>query len=489
MMSQSFAVYPSNCAGAESKNAHLHHAQFDEYNQCFWSPADQSAFHQYAHYGNNYMNYSEEAQMNYAWSQAQQNNWHHDAQQAGQQATLQCAVNLSDFSDYSDSEEEPPTPPSKPAVNQILTKSTSLDSVGLDDSSSTVADSAADASSTINASDSSDVESDVCSTPKASMSRVHPRDALLLLRVAVGMCANPPAQWSTKPREGASTTSAEGDGSEWRREAAAKQSSSGGRTKLVASPNSWGAQQIKIARVGPTQSDEEIVRGMKSILNKLTLEKFDSLYAKLITCGINNDSHIKLLVHEIFDKACLQHQFVDMYADLCMRLEKWLDSAQTNTSSNEFRRILLNQCQESFEASIAPSDDLANDLAADELLEAKFRHKQRVLGNVRLIAALLTRGMLAPRVLLSVAQTLLKDPSASDALESLAVFLTQIGPNFDDKEWPHHAVLCSVFDKVGDLAKSKDVAPRLRFLLKDVLDLRASSWADMKKVTRRMRAQ
>jgi len=502
MMSQSFAVYPSNCAGAESKNAYLQ-AQFHQSSQdCFWSPADQSAFHQYAQYGSNYYyNYSEldEAQTNHAWLHAQQHGYDQFAQEAqqngydqvAQEAGVQCCVNLADFSDFSDSEEEEEKAPAKSAVKPVLPKSTSTDSVRLDDSTSTdagssdtesdacsspKASSTEDASSTTNASDSSDTESEACSSPKASNRTLHSRDALLLLRIAVGMCANPPARWSTQPREG--------DGSEWRNEAASKQASNG-KTKLVASPNSWGAQQIKLARAGPKQSDEEIVRGMKSILNKLTLEKFDALYEKLINCGISNDAHIKLLVHEIFDKACLQHQFVDMYADLCMRLEKWLESAQTETTSNEFRRILLNQCQESFEASIAPSADHLNDLAAEELLEAKMRHKQRVLGNVRLIAALLVRGMLAPRVLMSVAQTLLKDTSEQDALESLAVFLTNVGPKFDVKTWPYHAQLCSVFDKVQELTKSKEVAPRLRFLLKDVLDLRATSWADMKKATKK----
>jgi len=486
MMSNSFAVYPSNCADAESKNAYYLQGQF---NNTFWSPADQSAFHNHAYYGNNYSNYSEldDAQMNYAWSQGQQNGWYHDAQQAGEQPTFQCALNLSDFSDWSDSEEEKPSPVASPvAAKQVLPKLMPSDSVRLDDSS-TDADSTADASSTINASDSSDNESEVCSSPKA-IRHVHTRDALLLIRAAVGICAAPPAQWSTQPRTASSTStpkSSEGNGTEWRKEAAAKQTSSG-NVKLVSSPNSWGAQQIKIARAGPTQSDEEIVRGMKSILNKLTLEKFDALYVKLINCGIHTDAHIKLLVLEIFDKACLQHQFVDMYADLCMRIEKWLDIAQICINCNGFRRILLNQCQQSFEASVAPSVDLTNDLPEEELLEAKMRHKQRVLGNVRLIAALLVRGVLAPRILLSVAQTLLQDTSASDALESLAVFLTSVGPTFDDKEWTHHSLLCSIFDKVKGLANDKTVAPRIRFLLKDVLDLRGTSWADMKKATKKM---
>jgi len=486
MMNQSFAVYSSNWTGAESKSAYAQ----DHFNPSYYQCANYGNYS----YGNNLYNYSElhEAQMNCAWpEQTQQTGWCNDANQLGKQCALGCGVNLDEYSDWSESEDEAPAKPATLTldVQPALPKSMSSDSVRLDDSTSTDAASTGDGVSiqddvsTINASDSSDVESDVCSTPKAS-GRVHSRDALLLLRVAVGMCANPPAKWSTQARSEAatSTSAADGNGSEWRREAAAKQAA-GGSMKLVASPNSWGAQQIKIARAGPTQSDEEIVRGMKSILNKLTLEKFDALYEKLINCGIHNDGHIKLLVHEIFEKACLQHQFVDMYADLCVRFEQWLGTGMTNIRSTEFRRILLNQCQASFEDTAAPAIDSSMD--EEERFEAASRHKQRVLGNVRLIAALLTRGILCARVLLSVCDTLLKDTSASEGLESLAVFLTNVGPTFDDKEWQYYSMLCSVFDKVKGLTKNKDVAPRLRFLLQDVLELRATKWADKKKATKK----
>lgn len=476
MMNQSFAVYSSDWTGAESKNAYAQDQLGSPYYQYPYS------------YGNNFCNYSElhESQMNCAWpQQAQQTGWCDDANQLGTRCALGCGVNLDEYSDWTESEDEAPVKQAtlNLAVQPALPKSMSSDSVRLDDSTSTDAASTGDGASTTNASDSSDVESEVCSTPKSS-SRVHSRDALLLLRVAVGMCANPPAKWSTQARSEAatSTSAADGNGSEWRREAAAKQAA-GGSMKLVASPNSWGAQQIKIARAGPTQSDEEIVRGVKSILNKLTLEKFDALYEKLINCGIRNDGHIKLLVHEIFEKACLQHSFVDMYADLCVRFEQWLGSDKTDISSTEFRRILLNQCQASFEDTAAPAIDDSMD--EEERFEAASRHKQRVLGNVRLIAALLTRGILAPRVLLSVCQTLLKDSSASESLESLAVFLTNVGPTFDDKEWPYYSQLCSVFDDVQGLTKNKDVAPRLRFLLQDVMELRATKWADKKKATKK----
>merc|ERR1719310_718609 len=128
---------------------------------------------------------------------------------------------------------------------------------------------------------------------------------------------------------------------------------------------------------------------MKSILNKLTIEKFDSLYEKLIACGISKPEHIELLVSEVFDKACTQHLFIEMYADLCVRLEKWLDSNAEFAGNHNFRRILLNQCQDHFEQSLAPPAEPAGDLCEEERMELAGRHKQRVLGNMKLVGMLL----------------------------------------------------------------------------------------------------
>merc|ERR1719324_1023508 len=131
---------------------------------------------------------------------------------------------------------------------------------------------------------------------------------MMLIRMAVGVCASPPAKWSTQPIKKASES---GEGCEWRREAAGQQQSRGsGSTKLVASATSWVAQQSlarsQASAIAGTVTDEEVTRTVKSILNKLTIEKFDALYAKLIACGISSESHIEMLVHEVFEKACVQ---------------------------------------------------------------------------------------------------------------------------------------------------------------------------------------
>jgi len=485
MMYSQYGDYSAHYASAESYDAFEAQAQ---YAQSFWSPAGQPAFHNYS-YNQDYTQYSQtQAAMNdVGYQQA-------CCAHSGKHAALQCGVNLSDYSDFSDSDEEsePPTPQATLIIQKDLPKSLSAGQVAVDDASTangsdesdTDSDScpspkddatSTDAASTANVSDESDVDSDSCPSPKAS-ARVYALDTLMLVRMAVGMCASPPARWSTQPIK------ARGDGSEWRRGAAEQQQRNGtGITKLVASATSWVAQQKAARRDvnAETKSDEEVTRSVKSILNKLTVEKFEDLYQKLIACGISKEEHVELLVNEVFEKACLQHHFIDMYADLCMRLEKSLD----DTHSGGFRKVLLNQCQKSFEGSLQAPLKLDQEMAEDERLEAATRHKQRVLGNTRLIGALLNRGMLSPRVLISCANELLKDPNSSDALESLAALLTATGPTFDDNEWSQHGLLCKIFERVEDLTKNKQVAPRLRFLLRDVLDLRATSWANMKKVT------
>ena len=54
---------------------------------------------------------------------------------------------------------------------------------------------------------------------------------------------------------------------------------------------------------------------MNSILNKLTEEKFEPLYERLVTeTGICKESHIIALTRELFAKSTTQHHFIEMCA-------------------------------------------------------------------------------------------------------------------------------------------------------------------------------
>jgi hypothetical protein len=236
--------------------------------------------------------------------------------------------------------------------------------------------------------------------------------------------------------------------------------------------DSWLAQQRK----RDTAEDATVLRAARSILNKLTVERFDSLFEQLTTCGINHPHHISLLMREVFEKATTQHHFIPMYAELCVKLEgdpriaAVVDEAD---QSQNFKRLLLNECQHVFE-QLFDSDNVTAD--ADE--EMVFRRKQKALGNMKLVGHLLVHGMLSPDLFVECCEELLqKHTLCPEALlESLVALLMVAGPKFDYSEWQYSARLGQILAALSAMTKDKSVAPRLRFLIRDVLDARDAGW-------------
>mmetsp|Transcript_35122 Transcript_35122/g.113707 ORF Transcript_35122/g.113707 Transcript_35122/m.113707 type:complete len:696 (-) Transcript_35122:161-2248(-) len=240
------------------------------------------------------------------------------------------------------------------------------------------------------------------------------------------------------------------------------------------SPASWSPhrQSCQVAA-----GDDKIIRAARSILNKLTIEKFESLYEQLVTIGIQSVSHIKCLMNEVFEKATVQHHFIPMYADLCVRLEsdaRIMPAMASDGRPDCFKICLLNRCQEAFE-SLLKSGSSSCDGCDDD--EAMHLRKQRALGNVKFVGQLLIRGMLSSRLLLQCAQELLRARGqCAEALESLAALLTVAAPAFDTPDWSQHTQLNAIFRELADLTKDKSVVTRERFLLRDVLEARAAGW-------------
>eukprot|EP00930_Biecheleria_cincta_P042809 TRINITY_DN2945_c0_g1_i1.p1 TRINITY_DN2945_c0_g1~~TRINITY_DN2945_c0_g1_i1.p1 ORF type:complete len:504 (+),score=97.83 TRINITY_DN2945_c0_g1_i1:169-1680(+) len=253
---------------------------------------------------------------------------------------------------------------------------------------------------------------------------------------------------------------------------------------LEVSKNSWAAHQHKAGWAWDTPSmpsDEQVARNIKSILNKLTFEKFESLSKQLVGCGLRSAAHAELLIHEIFEKATTQHHFVDMYADLCIFLEKHFTdhpfvadaaiSAGKEDKNIGFKRLLLDECQASFEMR----SQLSKVDTDDEV--AALRYKTRMLGNIKLVGALLSRDMLAGKVGLAILEELLCTPTP-ESLECTALLLTTAGVALDRPDWSYHAALNHIFARIAELVKGTHCRARERFLLKDLLELRANCWVD-----------
>jgi len=125
---------------------------------------------------------------------------------------------------------------------------------------------------------------------------------------------------------------------------------------------------------------------------------------------------------------------------------------------------------------LTPPDGLEA-LTSEDRTTSELLYKMRMIGNIRFVGALFVRKMLASKVMLAIMEELLQDPT-SEALESLAAFLTVVGPTFDTPDWAYRVTLNAVFAQVEKLAKKKTVPQRVRCLLKDVLDVRSLGWND-----------
>merc|ERR1719181_1504862 len=85
--------------------------------------------------------------------------------------------------------------------------------------------------------------------------------------------------------------------------------------------------------------------------------------------------------------------------------------------------------------------------------------------------------MLSSELLTECCEELLsKRSECPEALESLVALIMVAGPKFDDSARQYHSKLDKIFLDMTALTKDKTVAPRLRFLIRDVLDARTAGW-------------
>jgi hypothetical protein len=247
---------------------------------------------------------------------------------------------------------------------------------------------------------------------------------------------------------------------------------------------SWTARQ----RRSNTDDDAKFLRAARAALNKLTMEKFEPLFEQLTGCGIQKPHHISMLMHEIFEKATIQHTFIPMYADLCVRLEKdptISDVVKIAGESHNFRRLLLNQCQIVFEQVLEPTACDAEQVDTDE--ERKLIRKQRALGNMKLIGQLLVDGMLSSDLFVQCCEDLLRHRlECSEALEALVALMMVAGPTFDKKGWQFFNSFEKILVDMKALTKDKQTPPRLRFLIRDVLDARDAGWPSSAKTAEKI---
>ena len=263
-------------------------------------------------------------------------------------------------------------------------------------------------------------------------------------------------------------------------------------------------------RKSPAASGLHVERKVRALLNKLTMEKFDSISDQIIEWANKSEAEKdgRTLIHVIrlvFERAANEIVLSEMYARLCRKMMETIspnvqDDGIRNpdgkpiTGGQLFRKYLLNRCQEDFERGWAAKDSAASAAAAKASEDAAVKKtavevelypdeyyavrkaKQQSLGLIQFIGELYKLQMLTERIMHECIKKFLGnvDNPKEEEIESLCRLLTTVGKLLDN---PNPRVHMDIyFTKMKELGKSNDVAPRMQFTLQvsSVIDIRGA---------------
>lgn len=303
--------------------------------------------------------------------------------------------------------------------------------------------------------------------------------------------------------------------------------------ELQRSENAWQRRREDDGEV------EAKIKVVRSLLNKLTLEKFDKIYGQIKEVEITSLEVLYGLVAEVFQKSLSEANFAPMYADLCARLSRdtlnfspeMLETPEEEKKALSFRRRLLKNCQMEFERfaneetimsdlkALEDSDTLTAEtlmvivekarekqsaamsefigkleaIAKQDVISQKDisvviqRAKQRMLGNVKFIGELFKQKLINEKIIhTECIQRLMRISLAKkedDVVEGLVQLMTTTGKMLAKNE-KAHSHMVAYFKEFLMLSRDPEIPTRIRFLLKDLLDLRAANWQQRREETK-----
>ncbi|KAF8369550.1 hypothetical protein HHK36_032429 [Tetracentron sinense] len=178
-----------------------------------------------------------------------------------------------------------------------------------------------------------------------------------------------------------------------------------------------------------------------------------------------------------------------MYANFCYHLAGELPDLCVDHEKITFKRLLLNKCQEEFERGAREQAE-ANRVEEEgeikcsevEREEKKTQARRRMLGNIRLIGELYKKKMLTERIMHECIQKLLGQDLSPDEedIEALCKLMSTIGEMIDHPKAKEH--MDAYFDEMTKFSNNMKLSARVRFMLKDSIDLRKNKWQQRRKI-------
>ncbi|XP_022078022.2 eukaryotic translation initiation factor 4 gamma 1 isoform X4 [Acanthochromis polyacanthus] len=233
---------------------------------------------------------------------------------------------------------------------------------------------------------------------------------------------------------------------------------------------------------------QDLFKRVRSILNKLTPQKFQQLMKQVTELTIDTEERLKGVIDLTFEKAISEPDFSVAYANMCRCLMGLkVQTTDKPGATVQFRKLLLNRCQKEFEKDKdddeifekkqkeleAASGEEEKQRLIEELEDAKDKARRRSLGNIKFIGELFKLKMLTEVIMHDCIVKLLKNHD-EESLECLCRLLSTIGKDLDfEKAKPR---MDQYFHQMEKIIKERKTTSRIRFMLQDVLDLRRNNW-------------
>lgn len=234
----------------------------------------------------------------------------------------------------------------------------------------------------------------------------------------------------------------------------------------------------------PESRNDMVFRKVRGILNKLTPEKFKKLSDDLLHVELQSSVILRGVIFLIFEKALEEPKYSSMYAQLCKRLSEEAPNYEPADQPCTFRLLLLNNCKLEFE-SRKKAIEQANYTNCENVEEEEERRqlaKRKMLGNIKFMGELGKLEILSPSILHKCIKELLtrrnQDTSPEEDLECLCQILRTCGRILDTNQGKN--LMNQYFERMRKFADNQNLQPRIRFMLKDVIDLRQDGWVPRK---------
>ncbi|EIE77941.1 hypothetical protein RO3G_02645 [Rhizopus delemar RA 99-880] len=242
-------------------------------------------------------------------------------------------------------------------------------------------------------------------------------------------------------------------------------------------------------------SEEVIIRKVKALLNKLTVEKFDSISAQIFEYCKQSEKEedgkaLRTVIKLTFEKACDEPAFASMWARLCRRMSDSMTNDIRDTSLLDdkgnvsfgvllFRRYLFNRCQKEFEKGwkVNMPEMEEGEMLTDEYYAAA-KAKRQGLGLIQFIGELFKLEMLSERIMYHCLTKLCNDPTnaGDEEAESLCKLLSTIGKKLDSKPQTTRWIDVVIQRMKDEMINSAKMSSRMKFMIQDILDLRKQNW-------------